>query len=849
MANINIGGRLHSTASGNVVAGANEILDDSKGKKQSVINQETGEALAGKQATIEDLSTIRSGAAAGATAYQKPGTGIPKTDLAEAVQTSLGKADTAYQKPGTGVPSTDMASAVQTSLGKADTAYQKPSGGIPASDIASGVIPAISTNIGTDGSSDSKVASPKAVKTYVDNQVNGVFVTAWDGSSTPVIANIPSGVSVTYNTTTYTGTLVASSSTKGKIYLVSAGSGLFHRYITELNGSTYSWVYLGTTAIALSDYATKTEVDQLEHEIDNIQDEIAPDGIKTYNLTLLRDLRVSDQGSGNIKITTNADGYLYYAKVKSGAVVSIAFSIPSGAYYRRGFTTSVPALNVTGVGYVAKASSAVDDSYTAPSDGYIVVDCASGFNSLSMTSPIAGDTIGKEVAQLQSDLAEVEEDVATIDGAVYQNVTKNGKVLAGVVYSLSVGNAPTAGTSSWYNAVRASGLGSGDTIHIRARAGSSYPTWAKLLNGVVVWASEALVDVDETITCDGTFDEIITNSYSSYVANPYCTIVHKATAFELGAERELRVLAIGNSFSEDSMGYIPGIVKKICPNLKLTIGIAYMGGSPLAQHLAYFTGNTITLAGKIYRTNDGNYQRVDADSGVVEFSGLYTFYKSVDGDAWTSAQATVQQFLDNEDWDIITFQQNGANVNSDWGTYYAPYIYDLQKSLYGKITYPTRLGWVLVHGAYGNSHAENLTKWEGGAVNAEKVMEKTGCSILIPYGTAIQNLRTTTLASLGDGDAHDLLADTAHLQDGIGPLAASYTYILAIARAMGMPVGVIGDNTRPDESFLSQYNVPGQNIGTGVIGISADNCFLAQVAADKAVTNPYELTDLSVFQS
>lgn len=55
-------------------------------------------ALDTKQATISDLSTIRGGAAAGATAYQKPAGGIPKTDLAAAVQTSLGKADTALQE-------------------------------------------------------------------------------------------------------------------------------------------------------------------------------------------------------------------------------------------------------------------------------------------------------------------------------------------------------------------------------------------------------------------------------------------------------------------------------------------------------------------------------------------------------------------------------------------------------------------------------------------------------------------------------------------------------------------------------------------------------------------------------
>lgn len=53
--------------------------------------------ISGKQDVISDLATIRSGASAGATAYQKPSGGIPKTDLASAVQASLGKADSALQ--------------------------------------------------------------------------------------------------------------------------------------------------------------------------------------------------------------------------------------------------------------------------------------------------------------------------------------------------------------------------------------------------------------------------------------------------------------------------------------------------------------------------------------------------------------------------------------------------------------------------------------------------------------------------------------------------------------------------------------------------------------------------------
>lgn len=78
-----------------------------------------------KQDNIDDLDAIRAGAAAGATAYQKPADGIPATDLDASVQTSLEKADTAYQLPSDGIPKTDLDAGVQDSLDKADTALQQ----------------------------------------------------------------------------------------------------------------------------------------------------------------------------------------------------------------------------------------------------------------------------------------------------------------------------------------------------------------------------------------------------------------------------------------------------------------------------------------------------------------------------------------------------------------------------------------------------------------------------------------------------------------------------------------------------------------------------------------------------
>lgn len=62
-----------------------ELLDDKADKDDTYTKQQVDTALAGKQDTINDLQTIRDGAAAGATAYQKPQSGIPASDLADGV--------------------------------------------------------------------------------------------------------------------------------------------------------------------------------------------------------------------------------------------------------------------------------------------------------------------------------------------------------------------------------------------------------------------------------------------------------------------------------------------------------------------------------------------------------------------------------------------------------------------------------------------------------------------------------------------------------------------------------------------------------------------------------------------
>ena len=178
-------------------------VQSSLDKADSALQQHQDISVLTAHVANSDIHVTTTQKAAWNAKYDKPAEGIPKTDLASAVQISLNKADSAlqehqdisdlvshtqnsnihvtseqktawsakYDKPTSGIPKTDLVSSVQTSLDKADTAlqehqdisaltnhvannsihvttddktawnakYNKPSGGIPKSDLASDI--------------------------------------------------------------------------------------------------------------------------------------------------------------------------------------------------------------------------------------------------------------------------------------------------------------------------------------------------------------------------------------------------------------------------------------------------------------------------------------------------------------------------------------------------------------------------------------------------------------------------------------------------------------------------------------------------------------------------------------
>lgn len=290
----------------------------------------------------------------------------------------------------------------------------------------------------------------------------------------------------------------------------------------------------------------------------------------------------------------------------------------------------------------------------------------------------------------------------------------------------------------------------------------------------------------------------------------------------------IRVLFLGNSFTEDAVSYVPFIINGIQPDLNLTIGVASIGACSLAQHYSNLSNNRVVLS--------------DSECKPKK----YTFYKYESGNTrWENyGDKCILDILIDEKWDIITLQPSGLTAAKDWDVYYEPYLSRIQTTLKDLIDYSYQLGWVLIHGAYSSKGEGNLAQWKGAMENAKKVMTSSEARILFPYGTAVQNLRSTPLCELGDGK--DLLADNGHLQEGIGCLTAAYSITIVILQQLGFPNDIVlDDNTYPSFAWNKSVCVIGPNYGrsNSIIGITNKNRFVAQMAALFSIENPFSITD------
>lgn len=221
------------------------------------------ELLTKAQKGIDDAAAALAAAQAAQTTangkYSKPANGIPKTDLAGAVQTSLDKADTALQSH----------QAVALASGTKNGTLKLTVGGTATDNIAV-------TGLGSAAYTESTAYATAAQGTKADNampKAGGTFTGAITVQAPTAEMNPATKqyVDTAINTVKQFEYQVvdelppASQATMGKIYLVAHSHNpndgqpdSYDEFITVLSGSTYKWERIGNTDIDLSGYVPTT---------------------------------------------------------------------------------------------------------------------------------------------------------------------------------------------------------------------------------------------------------------------------------------------------------------------------------------------------------------------------------------------------------------------------------------------------------------------------------------------------------------------------------------------------------------------------------------------------------------
>ena len=252
----------------------------------------------------------------------------------------------------------------------------------------------------------------------------------------------------------------------------------------------------------------------------------------------------------------------------------------------------------------------------------------------------------------------------------------------------------------------------------------------------------------------------------------------------------LRVLAIGNSFSEDAVEQnLYELAREA--GYELIIGNAYRGGQGLESHWKVVS----------QKTPDFEYRKV------------------VGGRKTNRTKVVLDEIVLDEPWDIITFQQ----VSQDAGlsSTYFPYLFYLINYVKSLVVLPrVRYGfhqtWAYAqssdHWGFPKYDRDQMKMYRSIVSSVEQAVKSSpDLTFIVPSGTTIQNARTSGLGDYLNRDGY-------HLDYNVGRYAAACTWLEILTG-----VSPVGLTYRPSS-------------------VTADQAAVVRRAAHDAVTNPGSVT-------
>lgn len=252
--------------------------------------------------------------------------------------------------------------------------------------------------------------------------------------------------------------------------------------------------------------------------------------------------------------------------------------------------------------------------------------------------------------------------------------------------------------------------------------------------------------------------------------------------------RTIRILAIGNSFSEDAVEqYLHELGEH--DGVEMIIGNLYIGGCPLEKH----------------------WKNAEADKPAYRYRKIDLQNQS----HWTD-NMKISTALTDEPWDYISLQQ--ASGSSGIQETYEPYLKNLVAYIHNlapksKIVWHQTWAYAKTsdHGEFPKYGRDQLRMYDMINAAAKKGMKENKIKKVVPSGTTIQNARNTYI-----GD--NMNRDGYHLHLVHGRYAAACTWYEALTGRK-----VTGNTYAPE-------------------GVDAKMAATIQKCAHNAVRHPWKVT-------
>ena len=277
---------------------------------------------------------------------------------------------------------------------------------------------------------------------------------------------------------------------------------------------------------------------------------------------------------------------------------------------------------------------------------------------------------------------------------------------------------------------------------------------------------------------------------------------------------DLKILHLGNSFTFDAQSYLMFLlnsndadVSDMCIYRFMRSAASFKQWYDIYHDLDQATGYELE---KICGGLDANVTPGKGEKG--------------DG-------SLLRQALNQEQWDVIFIQPS-----SNWSPYYdewrghgdGGYLDELLALL--KERQPQAvIGMVLPHSSSsnyaGNAEHSSLERWRLTAQSVKRFTSDYGIDLVVPYGTAVQNLRATSL-----NNDMDLTCDGLHCELVLARYTASCCYYEAVI-APRTGVSVEGDKTRIPTSWFTST--------TKMVSVDDQTAPIAQKAVMMAMRDWY----------